>query len=318
MEKIKYDPILHVENARPMCPVCSSQADVYKRKLDPKDVYEGWCETCGGNLKITEAAVLEARKERCLHLIAAWLRRHPNEDSVQTLRRDDVTQIVRDSPKFSVLEKLNNALIVIAEMTDFPGALSKYRYTTDWPRIYAQNVDEALFYQTQLFELGYIEARTSPKLTAKGFLRLAELEQSGRTSSAVFVAMWFSNSQDEVWTNAIEPAIREAGYHPIRIDKHPHVNRIDDEIIGQIKKARFMVADFTGQRAGVYFEAGLMLGLGRNVIWMCSKEQLREVHFDTRQYNFIDYETVSEAKKRLYDPILAIEEEGPAVVRQGG
>lgn len=41
------------------------------------------------------------------------------------------------------------------------------------------------------------------------------------------------------------------------------MNRIDDEIIGRIRASRFIVADFTGHRPGVYFEAGMMLGLGR-------------------------------------------------------
>jgi hypothetical protein len=94
------------------------------------------------------------------------------------------------------------------------------------------------------------------------------------------------------------------------------VNRIDDEIIGQIKRSRFMVSDFTGQRYGVYFEAGLMLGLGRSVIWMCREEELSAgggLHFDVRQFNFIAYKSAAEARKRPYDRILAIEGEGPIV-----
>jgi hypothetical protein len=110
---------------------------------------------------------------------------------------------------------------------------------------------------------------------------------------------------------AIKPAIEKAGYDPLRVDKHEHVNRIDDEIIGQIRRSRFMVADFTGQRYGVYFEAGMMLGLGRTVIWMCDKKQLDQLHFDVRQFNFIDYESLAEAQDRLYNRILAIEGEGP-------
>jgi hypothetical protein len=69
-----------------------------------------------------------------------------------------------------------------------------------------------------------------------------------------------------VYDEAIQPAIREARYKPVRIDREQHANRIDDEIVGRIRGSRFMVADFTGQRHGVYFEAGLMLGLGRTVI----------------------------------------------------
>jgi nucleoside 2-deoxyribosyltransferase len=90
-----------------------------------------------------------------------------------------------------------------------------------------------------------------------------------------------------------------------------HVNRIDDEIIGRIRSSRFIVADFTGHRAGVYFEAGMMLGLGRTVIWMCKDDDLANAHFDTRQYNFINYKSVEEARKRLYDRIMAIEGAGP-------
>ena len=74
--------------------------------------------------------------------------------------------------------------------------------------------------------------------------------------------------------NAGKLAVRLAGYEPFRVDRKEHANSIDDEIIGNIRKSCFMVADFTGQRAGVYFEAGMMNGLGRTGIWMCKKEEL--------------------------------------------
>jgi len=145
-----------------------------------------------------------------------------------------------------------------------------------------------------------------------GWERLEEIKRKGVSSTRCFVAMWFDASMSEIYEKAIAPAISRASYEPLRIDRHEHVNRIDDEIIGQIKRCRFMVADFTGQRHGVYFEAGLMLGLGRNVIWMAKKEELSDgIHFDVRQFNFIAYESAVEAEKRLYDRILAIEGEGP-------
>ena len=47
----------------------------------------------------------------------------------------------------------------------------------------------------------------------------------------------------------------------MRIDRHEHVNKIDDEIIAEIRRARFVVADFThgdtGGRGSVYYEAGI-------------------------------------------------------------
>ena len=60
-----------------------------------------------------------------------------------------------------------------------------------------------------------------------------------------------------------------------------------------------MVADFTGNRGGVYFEAGFALGLGIPVIWMVRNDYLEEIHFDTRQYNHIVYETEVDLKQQL-------------------
>ena len=123
--------------------------------------------------------------------------------------------------------------------------------------------------------------------------------------------MWFDESRDTVYEKAIEAPIDDAGYRPIRVDKTEHLNRIDDEIIAQIRLSRFMVADFTGQRPGVYYEAGFMQGLGRNVYWMCERSDLGNVHFDNRQYNFIDYDSSEDAKQRLYYRIMANEGLGP-------
>jgi hypothetical protein len=44
---------------------------------------------------------------------------------------------------------------------------------------------------------------------------------------------------------------------------------------------------------------------------MCDKMQLDQLHFDVRQFNFIDYESIPEAHDRLCNRTLAIEGEGP-------
>ena len=66
-----------------------------------------------------------------------------------------------------------------------------------------------------------------------------------------------------------------------------------------------MVADFTGQRAGVYYEAGFATGLGRPVIWCCRKDEIDKLHFDTNHKNHIDWETPEELRDRLYRRIRA-------------
>ena len=116
-----------------------------------------------------------------------------------------------------------------------------------------------------------------------------------------------------MWTDAIEPGVRAAGYEPIRIDKKDHNNRIDEEIEAAIRRARFLVADFTGQRAGVYYEAGLAKGQFKQVVWLCREDHLGDVHFDTRQYNFLKWtpEKLNELRSNLQNRIEATLGRGP-------
>lgn len=116
------------------------------------------------------------------------------------------------------------------------------------------------------------------------------LEESGLSDGSTgFVAMWFDDSMDLPWKEAIYPAIVDAGYEPLRIDKREHNNKIDDEIVASIRRSRFVVADFTGGRGGVYYEAGFAHGLDIPVIWSVRKDWLSQLHFDTRQFNHIPW-----------------------------
>lgn len=114
-----------------------------------------------------------------------------------------------------------------------------------------------------------------------------------------FVAMWFDPSMDTPWSAGFEPGIRDAGLEPLRIDKKLHNNKIDDEIIVEIRRSRVLVADVTGQRAGVYFEAGFAKGLGLPVIWCVREDDLRNVHFDTRQFNHVVWTTPEHLRQQL-------------------
>ena len=66
------------------------------------------------------------------------------------------------------------------------------------------------------------------------------------------------------------------------------------------------MADVTEQRRGVYFEAGYAIGIGLPVKWCIRKDDLTIVHFDTRQYNHVVWESIQELKEKLYDIICAV------------
>ena len=123
--------------------------------------------------------------------------------------------------------------------------------------------------------------------------------------------MWFDETTRDAYANGFEPAIRDAGYDPLRIDRVEHVGKIDDEIIAQIRRSRFVVADFTGHRGGVYFEAGFALGLDLPVFWTCRKDEIGGLHFDIRQFNCIDWADSNELADRLQKRIEAVIGAGP-------
>ena len=154
-------------------------------------------------------------------------------------------------------------------------------------------------------------------LTLEGYARLAELENTYTASSRAFVAMWFDNSMTEVWEHGFAPAIQATGYEPVRIDHHEHVNKIDDEIIAEIRRSRFVVADFThgdtGARGGVYYEARFAHGLDIPVIFTCRNDSFDEIHFDTRQYNHIVWTEPIDLRRNLKDRIAAVIGDGPNV-----
>ena len=148
-------------------------------------------------------------------------------------------------------------------------------------------------------------------LTVEGYARLAELDNTYAAAGRAFVAMWFDDSMIEVWEHGFEPAVSQAGYKAVRIDQTEHVNKIDDEIIAEIRRSRFVVADFTGARGGVYYEAGFAHGLNIPVIFSCREDVLNEVHFDTRQYNHIVWKTAEELRTKLVNRIAAVIGDGP-------
>lgn len=126
-------------------------------------------------------------------------------------------------------------------------------------------------------------------ITPTGWQEIARLQEVNVRSRIGFVAMSFLPGFPPLLDHGIAPGIEAAGYRAERVDRTEHNNRIDDEISARIKQSRFLVADFTKQRGGIYFEAGYALGLGLPVIWLVRENALKKVHFDNRQYNFITW-----------------------------
>jgi nucleoside 2-deoxyribosyltransferase len=302
------------------CPLCNgSNADFYSQHLGNQTLFKGWCPACT-NVYATSDALDEIRRQQKSHLLSVFLRRLPSNDwdlEVGIVAIDELDKLTSNVRETSILEQFDIALKFICEMCPQVGLPSQFNYEVDWPLLVAQSPSPALYILWELARAGYLQtdhnsAPVPPRPSWKAYARLQELQTSGRNSENAFVAMSFSVNRRAIWEEVIGPAIRVAGYRPVRVDQYEHNNRIDDEIIAQIRRSRFLVADFTEQKAGIYFEAGFALGLGRNVIWMCEESELGNLHFDTRQFNHILYKDAEREKARraLENRIVAGEGQG--------
>lgn len=162
----------------------------------------------------------------------------------------------------------------------------------------------------QLTGIGYLAERKGAVghyfITPQGWARVQTLQTQRMESRQAFVAMWFDETRRSFFDIGLQPAIEtDKRFVALRIDRKEHNERIDDLIIAEIRRSRFLVADFTGNRPGVYFEAGLALGLGLPVIWCVEEGGTKDLHFDTRQFNHIVYTTAQDLKEKLLNRIRA-------------
>jgi len=144
----------------------------------------------------------------------------------------------------------------------------------------------------------------SASLKMKGLEYIKDHKKSQKIEQCL-VAMWFDPSMDVLWDQIIKPGCEFAGYDPRRVSDRNFNGDIVDEIIAGIRESRFLVADLTGYRGGVYYEAGFAAGLGKEVILLCREDWLdgnpkknMKVHFDVSHINIIKWKIGEEAKKR--------------------
>lgn len=183
------------------------------------------------------------------------------------------------------VDKMDVALLKLNRMEESVGSRIYLTLERDYPLFHCTSNVEMADVIRLLAGEGYLKSNDpdnpqfEPRITGRGYQRLREIKQRRAQSNQCFVAMWFTEEMDEVYQGAIRPAIEyqengleESRFRALRLDNEEHINNINDEIIAQIRRSKFMVCDLTGYRGGVYFEAGFAYGLGLDVIYTCRKD----------------------------------------------
>jgi len=129
----------------------------------------------------------------------------------------------------------------------------------------------------------------------------------GTNSKNVFIAMkfnWPDKDREERVIRSIQKACKVYGYDAKRVDEF-HTSYITDRIISDINKSKFVVAEFTHNNPGVYYEAGFAKGLGKSVFHIIDEDHTSELHFDIKQVNYKTWKEPEEIERKLYDWIGA-------------
>ena len=217
--------------------------------------------------------------------------RKPNKP----LTLEDLKQIVKQYRRLDPLAKMDNALVNMYKTSSFVSKEISIDCNNDYPYYHCFEAselvsitrllrDDDLILCKEIESVSINDTKTHCiSIISNGYRRLREIMKPGKESRQCFVAMWFKPEMNEVFEKAIKPAIEfiEEGessprYEAVKIDNIEHINDINDEIISQIRRSRFMVCDLTGYRGGVYFEAGFAYGLGLDVIYTCRKDWVKE------------------------------------------
>lgn len=288
------------------CPIC------LMHPVSPRHIDDAWyieCPRCG-HYQVTGTAVAITKgaklSERQRANISGWLFENPGF-VISTTNFDRLRDT--KSPSFDL--RSDKLLLNLEKKTEYAG-----QYLEGDPSWFGSswsvNVEELREIVDYLVGMGRIKKQTPQKASYKishdGWRRLEILKETNPRSNQCFVAIWFDEKMKQMYDEAFTKAIQEAGYRPHRVDQREYNDKIDDEIIAEIRRSRFIVADFTGQRGGVYYEAGFAKGLGLGVIFTCKKDEIDKLHFDIRQYNCIDWEEdrLTDFVKRLKNRIESI------------
>ena len=283
----------------------------------------------GGNYIITEQALnflqMRADKDQIKARLSCWIvdQQRPGHAGPE-ITKETVEQFAQNKPML-VHERADRLLRYLEKKSPVIGSMVTCQTNSQDDSVLQEmlalsesvSASELLFLKNYLVERKWTnEPRIamgafSAVVTLEGYAHLAKLATKQINSSQGFVAMWFDDSMTEAYEKGIAPGIKDAGYEPLRIDKKEFLNKIDDEIIAEIRRSRFVVADFTADRGGVYYEAGFAHGMNIPLIFTCREDTLQNIHFDTRQFPHIVWRNHNDLRKQLADRISAVIGDGP-------
>jgi hypothetical protein len=103
-----------------------------------------------------------------------------------------------------------------------------------------------------------------------------------------FVLMPFGEWFDRYYTEIYVPALKDAGFEPVRADSLFTSGSVMEQICEQIQKSKVLLAELTGKNPNVFYEMGVAHSLQKPVVFVSG--DLDDVPFDVRHLRVVIYE----------------------------
>lgn len=103
-----------------------------------------------------------------------------------------------------------------------------------------------------------------------------------------FVMMPFGEWYNKYYKEIYIPAIKDAGFEPVRADELFHTGSVVEQIWEQITKSKILLAELTGKNANVFYELGLAHAAIKPVVFISAN--VDDVPFDLRHLRVIIYD----------------------------
>lgn len=290
------------------CPLCDLENPDIKNDAELGLTVTLSCKNCGQYIihyDILQKITSDLKDQK--YILSGLIRENTDEHRptfvIQTSILDNLTSFI--SLPTDLFEQMDRILMYIYKKTNFAGE-SVIIENTECAIAYAKNINEFKFLLSKLIELGYIEKSETDKyrLSIEGWKRVSEIKKIVSKSNQCFVAMWFDDSMGD-FEQGVRFALKQTGYEAMIIKDSEYNEKICDKIISEIRKSSFMIAEFTGHRGNVYFEAGFAKGIGIPVIFTCKDLYFKGLQFDTRQYNHIKWSDSGDLSEKLMNRIGA-------------
>ena len=290
------------------CILCGAPLEVLQPIREPD--FPVKCVRCGTYRISGRGYVVPIIPDELKPYLSAAARQASDAGSPLLVDVSNLEELAAPHKALSISQRVRQVLLFIGRQVSLPGG-TPYKLVSDdvYPQADCRSKEELDTYVRHLVSKGLLEAVHNQggiyKPTIDGWQEIEPTLRSPIESKRSFVAMWFDDELDGAFTDGFSLGIEDCGFEAYRVKSDPTNKAIIDRILSEIRQAHFVVADFTGNRQSVYYEAGFAVGLGREVISCCREDSVKSLTFDTRHLGHVVWKDAADLREKLANSIRA-------------